>query len=251
MRVCVGRSPRRRCAAPHVPAGTTAVSVHAPLPSAAMAAAQLAPAEALNAYGVAFRDYTVQETPRQKGVRAFYTEQHAKQSYAWVQTQHAKHLGLQRRELLMSIWEAAGARARDATLTHASHCIPWRAATRGGALTPGRRALAELLNEVVDDSDPDLDLPQARGGSGDPRSWQHNCVPRCFAPRCAAPKPRRISRPVRAGSSVSWADGFACGALRFSTCFRPPRHAAPHTPTRTGSTSRRSSTVRALDSSAA
>lgn len=72
-------------------------------------AAQLAaPAAGSNAYGVGFRDYSLQETPRQVGVRAFYTEQHAKQTYAFVQAQQAKHLGLLRRE--MSIWEAAGAR---------------------------------------------------------------------------------------------------------------------------------------------
>ena len=74
------------------------------------AAAQLAPAEAVNAYGVAFRDYTLQETPRQVAVKKFYTEQHAKQSYAFVQAQQAKHLGLTRRE--MSIWEAAGAQKK-------------------------------------------------------------------------------------------------------------------------------------------
>ena len=119
-----------------------------------MAAAQLAPAEATNAYGVAFRDYSLLETPRQIGVRAFYTEQHAKQTYAFVQAQHAKHLGLQRRE--MSIWEAAG--ASPAALADAdSRLVPH------GALTPARRAHPELLNEVVDDSDPDLDLPQVRG----------------------------------------------------------------------------------------
>ena len=115
------------------------------------AAAQLAPAEAVNAYGVAFRDYSLQETPRQIAVKQFYTEQHAKQSYAFVQAQHAKHLGLTRRE--MSIWEAAGA-----------HYFASAASTVSSASTASADVArdAELLNEVVDDSDPDLDLPQAR-----------------------------------------------------------------------------------------
>jgi hypothetical protein len=74
-------------------------------------AAALAPAEApaVNAYGAAFRDYSAQETPRQKAVAAFYAEQHAKQTFAFVQAQKAKHCALGRRE--MSIWEAAGAAA--------------------------------------------------------------------------------------------------------------------------------------------
>ena len=115
------------------------------------AAAQLAPAEAVNAYGVAFRDYSLQETPRQIAVKQFYTEQHAKQSYAFVQAQHAKHLGLNRRE--MSIWEAAGA-----------HYVASAASTASTA-SADVACDAELLNEVVDDSDPDLDLPQARRGA--------------------------------------------------------------------------------------
>jgi hypothetical protein len=79
---------------------------------AAAAAQQMAPAEAspaaLNAYGTAFRDYNLLETPRQRSVAAFYAEQHAKQTYAFVQAQKAKHLGLARRE--MGVWEAAGKR---------------------------------------------------------------------------------------------------------------------------------------------
>ena len=63
----------------------------------------------MNAYGDAFRDYSLTETPRQRAVAAFYAEQHAKQTHAFVQAQKAKHLGLARRE--MSIWEAAGAHA--------------------------------------------------------------------------------------------------------------------------------------------
>jgi hypothetical protein len=124
-----------------------------------MASAQLAPAEAVNAYGVTFRDYSVQETPRQKGVRDFYTQQHARMTYDFVQAQHAKHLGMARCE--MSIWEAAGAQ-RDADsppLAGSMHAAR--------ALTRGCRAHPELLNEVVDDSDPDLDLPQARARSSD------------------------------------------------------------------------------------
>ena len=99
------------------------------------AAAQLAPAEAVNAYGVAFRDYSLQETPRQLAVKQFYTEQHMKQTYAFVQTMHAKHLGLNRRE--MSIWEAAG------------ECCPRCPRCPHIAYRADALRLAELLNEVV------------------------------------------------------------------------------------------------------
>ena len=85
-----------------------------PGPSAAMAAAtaQLAPAEApaVNCNGDAFRDYSLLQTPRQCAVAAFYAEQHAKQTHAFVQAQKVKHLGLTRRE--MSVWEAAGRQRR-------------------------------------------------------------------------------------------------------------------------------------------
>jgi hypothetical protein len=133
---------------------------------AAAAAQQMAPAEAspaaLNAYGAAFRDYTLLETPRQRAVAVFYAEQHAQQTYAFVQAQKAKHLGLQRRE--MSIWEAAGAQAarvrgRCRPSRHIMLCCATGTDARGRVAAARRRSV-ELLNEVVDDSDPDLDLPQ-------------------------------------------------------------------------------------------
>lgn len=92
------------------------------------AAAALAPAElpAQNAYGAAFREYTTGEesqTATQKRVEAFYKENHEKQTYAFVQEQKERFLKLNTR--VMGVWEAA-----------------------------------ELLNSIVDESDPDLDLPQ-------------------------------------------------------------------------------------------
>ena len=103
---------------------------------AAATAAQMAPAEApaVNAYGTGFRDYAAQETPRQRQVKAFYAEQHAKQTYDFVQAQKAKHLGLCRRE--MSIWEAAGARARARNVGAPGEC----SAPRGHTWQMERRA---------------------------------------------------------------------------------------------------------------
>jgi hypothetical protein len=124
---------------------------------AAVAAMQLAEAPAaVNAYGQAFRDYSVQETPRQIAVAAFYAEQHAKQTFGFVAAQKATHAALDTRT--MSIWEAAGARARGRALT-GQPASSWRLRS---VLTARRCCTPELLNEVVDDSDPDLDLPQAR-----------------------------------------------------------------------------------------
>jgi hypothetical protein len=154
------------------------------------AAAQLAPAEAVNAYGVAFRDYSLQETPRQLAVKQFYTEQHMKQTYAFVQTMHAKHLGLNRRE--MSIWEAAG--------ECCPRCLRCPRCPRCPHITYRADAprLAELLNEVVDDSDPDLDLPQARRPEPSTR-------PRCrgHAPRFTAQQPRFALRAFIGGATRS------------------------------------------------
>ena len=143
------------------------------------AAAQLAPAEAVNAYGVAFRDYSLQETPRQLAVKQFYIEQHMKQTYSFVQTMHTKHLGLNRRE--MSIWEAAGECCprcpRCSRCPRCPHIIYHADAPRH----------AELLNEVVDDSDPDLDLPQARRPAR--RGPEPSTHLRCARPRSALRRP--------------------------------------------------------------
>jgi len=76
-----------------------------------------------NIYGIEFRDYTNAVTERQKQVEQFYKTNHELQTYEFVQKQKEHWLKFDKK--VMSVWEAA-----------------------------------ELLNELVDDSDPDLDLPQ-------------------------------------------------------------------------------------------
>ena len=69
----------------------------------------------------AFRNYT--DSERQATVERTYAEQHMKQTFEFVQKQKAKHLVFNKGK--MSIWEAV-----------------------------------EMLNEVIDDTDPDSALPQ-------------------------------------------------------------------------------------------
>ncbi|XP_051152594.1 inositol oxygenase 2-like [Andrographis paniculata] len=76
-----------------------------------------------NAFGHTFRDYNNGESERQKGVEEFYRLNHINQTFEFVQRMRERYGKLERTE--MSIWECC-----------------------------------ELLNEVVDDSDPDLDEPQ-------------------------------------------------------------------------------------------
>ncbi|GAV62169.1 DUF706 domain-containing protein [Cephalotus follicularis] len=76
----------------------------------------------VNAFGHGFRDYNA-ESERQKGVEEFYRLQHINQTYDFVRRLREEYGKLNRME--MSIWECC-----------------------------------ELLNDVVDDSDPDLDEPQ-------------------------------------------------------------------------------------------
>ncbi|KAM5572574.1 inositol oxygenase 1-like [Rosa sericea] len=76
----------------------------------------------INAFGQTFRDYNA-ESERQKGVEEFYRLNHIHQTYDFVKKMREEYKKLNRVE--MSIWECC-----------------------------------ELLNEVVDDSDPDLDEPQ-------------------------------------------------------------------------------------------
>merc|ERR1712137_445022 len=76
----------------------------------------------INAFGKSFRDYNA-ETERQKSVEEFYKNQHINQTYDFVMKMRKEYSKLEKGE--MSIWECC-----------------------------------ELLNEVVDDSDPDLDEPQ-------------------------------------------------------------------------------------------
>ncbi|KAM7275510.1 hypothetical protein ACFE04_017376 [Oxalis oulophora] len=76
----------------------------------------------INAFGRAFRDYDA-ESERQKTVEEFYRQQHINQTYDFVKKMREEYGKLNRVE--MSIWECC-----------------------------------ELLNEVVDESDPDLDEPQ-------------------------------------------------------------------------------------------
>ncbi|KAI3904001.1 hypothetical protein MKW92_018350, partial [Papaver armeniacum] len=75
-----------------------------------------------NAFGQTFRDYDA-ESERKDSVEEFYRMQHINQSYDFVKTMREKYGKLDRVE--MSIWECC-----------------------------------ELLNEFVDESDPDLDEPQ-------------------------------------------------------------------------------------------
>ncbi|KAI9128833.1 hypothetical protein K1719_000316 [Acacia pycnantha] len=75
-----------------------------------------------NAFGHSFRDYDA-ESERQKGVEEFYRLQHTHQTYDFVKRMREEYGKLEKGE--MGIWECC-----------------------------------ELLNEVVDESDPDLDEPQ-------------------------------------------------------------------------------------------
>ncbi|XP_060210388.1 inositol oxygenase 4-like, partial [Lycium barbarum] len=75
-----------------------------------------------NAFGNSFRDYSA-ETERKKIVKELYRQSHINQTYDFVKKMREEYGRLNRVE--MSIWECC-----------------------------------ELLNEVVDDSDPDLDEPQ-------------------------------------------------------------------------------------------
>ncbi|XP_015932981.1 inositol oxygenase 2-like [Arachis duranensis] len=76
----------------------------------------------INSFGHSFRAYDA-ESKRQKGVEEFYRLQHINQTYDFVKKMRENYEKLNRAE--MSIWECC-----------------------------------ELLNQVVDDSDPDLDEPQ-------------------------------------------------------------------------------------------
>ncbi|XP_022777209.1 inositol oxygenase 1-like isoform X3 [Durio zibethinus] len=75
-----------------------------------------------NSFGHTFRDYHV-ESERQKGVENFYKTNHINQTYDFVKRMREEYGKLNKVE--MSIWECC-----------------------------------ELLNDVVDESDPDLDEPQ-------------------------------------------------------------------------------------------
>ncbi|KAK4725909.1 hypothetical protein R3W88_030826 [Solanum pinnatisectum] len=76
-----------------------------------------------NAFGHNFRDYNNAQSERQKGVEKFYKTQHINQTYDFVKKMREDYTKLDKAK--MSIWECC-----------------------------------ELLNDVVDDSDPDLDEPQ-------------------------------------------------------------------------------------------
>ncbi|TYH12673.1 hypothetical protein ES288_A06G085400v1 [Gossypium darwinii] len=91
-----------------------------PVPKSLSGEGFLAPE--VNSFGNSFRDYNA-ESERQKSVEEFYKQQHVNQTYDFVQKMKEEYSKLNRME--MSIWECC-----------------------------------ELLNEVVDDSDPDLDEPQ-------------------------------------------------------------------------------------------
>nr|AFK45472.1 unknown [Lotus japonicus] len=76
----------------------------------------------INSFGHSFRNYDA-ESERKKGVEEFYRLQHINQTYDFVKRTREEYKKLDKAE--MSIWECC-----------------------------------ELLNEVVDESDPDLDEPQ-------------------------------------------------------------------------------------------
>ncbi|XP_028770258.1 inositol oxygenase 2 [Neltuma alba] len=92
-----------------------------PLPKSASQNGFIAPEE-INSFGHSFRDYDA-ESERQKGVEEFYRLQHIHQTYSFVKKMREEYGKLNKGE--MGIWECC-----------------------------------ELLNEVVDESDPDLDEPQ-------------------------------------------------------------------------------------------
>ena len=93
-----------------------------PNETAAAAAEEGFVALEMNAFGHSFRDYEA-ESERQKGVEEFYKQNHIHQTYDYVKKMRETYKKMDRVE--MSIWECC-----------------------------------ELLNDVVDDSDPDLDEPQ-------------------------------------------------------------------------------------------
>ncbi|XWS17360.1 hypothetical protein CRYUN_Cryun33cG0060600 [Craigia yunnanensis] len=76
-----------------------------------------------NAFGHAFRNYYNADCSRQKIVQEFYRQQHINQTYDFVKKMRQEYSKMNRAE--MGIWECC-----------------------------------ELLNTIVDDSDPDLDEPQ-------------------------------------------------------------------------------------------
>ncbi|KAL9329009.1 hypothetical protein ACSQ67_004012 [Phaseolus vulgaris] len=76
----------------------------------------------INSYGHSFRDYDI-ESERQKGVEEFYRLQHINRTYDFAKRMREIYVTLDKAE--MGIWECC-----------------------------------ELLNEVVDDSDPDFDEAQ-------------------------------------------------------------------------------------------
>lgn len=88
----------------------------------AAAAAEGFVAPEINSFGQSFRDYAA-ESERQKSVEEFYRMNHIHQTYNFVKKMREQYGKMDRVE--MSIWECC-----------------------------------ELLNDVVDDSDPDLDEPQ-------------------------------------------------------------------------------------------
>ncbi|CAH8317792.1 unnamed protein product [Eruca vesicaria subsp. sativa] len=77
----------------------------------------------INCLGYGFRDYENAESKRQKGVEEFYKMQHIHQTFDFVKQMREEYKKMEKME--MSVWECC-----------------------------------ELLNSVVDDSDPDLDEPQ-------------------------------------------------------------------------------------------
>ncbi|KAI4347036.1 hypothetical protein L6164_007885 [Bauhinia variegata] len=90
------------------------------LPKAVSANEFLAPE--INSFGQIFRDYNA-DSERREGVEKFYRLQHINQTYDFVKRMREEYRKLEKGE--MGIWECC-----------------------------------ELLNDVVDDSDPDLDEPQ-------------------------------------------------------------------------------------------
>ena len=206
-----------------------------PCPAAAMAAAaaQMAPAEApaMNAYGDAFRDYSLTATPRQRAVAAFYAEQHAKQTHAFVQAQKAKHLSLARRE--MSIWEAAGAHASGCAVGCAARAARMR---RLKAPVTRCRATERGYRRQRPGSGPPAGAPSALRAAMQPlparalhQYAQRPAAP--FRPRtpCGSTAHARAQR-----SGLAWADAWPHG--RYSTYCRLRRRRARRTPTRSGCT---------------
>ena len=76
--------------------------------AATVARAPAGSGEPLNDYGVSFRDYATQATPRQRQVERFYAEQHAKQTLEFAVAEKQRYARLD--TCTMTVWQAGARR---------------------------------------------------------------------------------------------------------------------------------------------